>query len=66
MRVFLREYEIQSGEKIDCLLVDYLDLMMSHRNKVSGSDLFIQDKHVREELRNLAVERDLLLVTASR
>ena len=27
MRVFLREYEIQCGEKVDCLLVDYLDLM---------------------------------------
>ena len=65
LRVFLREYEIQSGEKIDCLLVDYLDLMMPISNKVSGSDLFIKDKYVSEELRNLAVERDLLLVTAS-
>ncbi len=33
--------------------------------KVSGSDLFIKDKYVSEELRNLAVERDLLFVTAS-
>ena len=63
MRVFLREYEIQSGEKVDCLLVDYLDLMMSI--SVSGSDLFIKDKYVSEELRNLATERDILLVTAS-
>jgi replicative DNA helicase len=65
LRVFLREYEIQSGEKVDCLLVDYLDLMMPISAKVSGSDLFIKDKYVSEELRNLAVERDLLFVTAS-
>ena len=65
LRVFLREYEIESGEKIDCLLVDYLDLMMPISAKVSGSDLFIKDKYVSEELRNLAMERDLLMVTAS-
>jgi replicative DNA helicase len=65
LRVFLREYEIQSGEKVDCLLVDYLDLMMPISAKVSGSDLFIKDKYVSEELRNLATERDILLVTAS-
>ena len=65
LRVFIREYEIQSGEKVDCLLVDYLDLMMPISAKVSGSDLFIKDKYVSEELRNLATERDILLVTAS-
>ena len=65
IRVFLREYEISCGEKVDCLLVDYLDLMMPISAKVSGSDLFIKDKYVSEELRNLAVERDLLFVTAS-
>ena len=65
IRVFLREYEIQCGEKVDCLLVDYLDLMMPISAKVSGSDLFIKDKYVSEELRNLAMEKDLLFVTAS-
>jgi len=65
IRTFLREYEIQCGEKVDCLMVDYLDLMMPISTKVSGSDLFIKDKYVSEELRNLATERDLLFVTAS-
>ena len=65
LRVFLREYEISIGEKVDCLLVDYLDLMMPISAKVSGSDLFVKDKYVSEELRNLAMERDLLFVTAS-
>ena len=65
LRTFLREYEIQCGEKVDCLLVDYLDLMMPISQRVSGGDLFIKDKYVSEELRNLATERDLLFVTAS-
>lgn len=65
IRAFLREYEIQSGVKVDALLVDYLDLMMPISNKVSASDLFIKDKYVTEELRNLVSERKLLCVTAS-
>ena len=65
IRSFLREYEIQTGVKVDALLVDYLDLMMPISGKVSPSDLFIKDKYVSEELRNLAVEMNILLVTAS-
>lgn len=65
IRAFLREYEIQAGIKVDCLLVDYLDLLSPISNKISASDLFIKDKFVSEELRNLAAERDLLMVTAS-
>jgi archaellum biogenesis ATPase FlaH len=65
IRAFLREYEIQSGVKVDCLLVDYLDLMMPINGKVSAENTFIKDKFVSEELRNLAAERDLLMVTAS-
>ena len=65
LRAFLREYEIQSGVKVDCLLVDYLDLMMPISGKISAENTFIKDKFVSEELRNLAQERDLLMVTAS-
>ncbi len=65
IRAFLREYEIQSGVKVDCLLVDYLDLMMPIAAKISAENLFVKDKYVSEELRNLAVERKMLLVTAS-
>lgn len=65
IRSFLREYEIQSGVKVDALLVDYLDLMMPISGKVSAENTFIKDKFVSEELRNLAAERNLLLVTAS-
>ena len=65
IRAFLREYEIQSGVKVDALLVDYLDLMMPIAAKISAENLFVKDKYVSEELRNLAVERKMLLVTAS-
>ena len=65
IRVFLREYEIECGEKVDCLLVDYLDLMMPISAKISAENLFVKDKYISEELRNLAVERDILMATAS-
>ena len=65
VRAFLREYEIQSGVKVDCLLIDYLDLMMPISRKISAENTFIKDKFVSEELRNLAQERNLLMVTAS-
>jgi len=65
IRAFLREYEIQTNVKVDALLVDYLDLMMPIAAKISAENLFVKDKYVSEELRNLAVERNMLLVTAS-
>jgi uncharacterized protein YfkK (UPF0435 family) len=39
--------------------------MMPAQKKVPPSDLFIKDKFVSEELRNLAVELDILFATAS-
>jgi len=65
IRVFLREYEIQSGIKVDALLVDYLDLMMPISARISAENLFVKDKYVSEELRNLAMERNILHATAS-
>jgi replicative DNA helicase len=51
--------------KVDALLVDYLDLMMPINAKISPENLFVKDKYVSEELRNLAAERQMLLSTAS-
>ena len=65
IQAFLREYEIQSGVQVDAVIIDYLDLMMPVSNKVNPGDLFIKDKYVSEELRNLAVEWNVLMVTAS-
>ena len=65
LRSYLKEYEVQTGTKPDCICVDYLDLLMPISKRVSPSDLFIKDKYVSEELRNLAVEQQIVLVTAS-
>ena len=46
-------------------MVDYLDLVMPVSVKVNPNDQFIKDKYVAEELRNLAKELNVLLVTAS-
>lgn len=65
LRSYVKEYEIKTGRKIDVLLIDYLDLMMPVGVKVSPSDLFVKDKYVSEELRNLAMELKTIMVTAS-
>ena len=65
VRAYLKEYEIKTGKKVDILLVDYLDLLMPISKKISPADLFIKDKYVSEELRNLAVEKNCVLVTAA-
>ncbi len=65
VRAFLKEYQIQTGNKVDFVMIDYLDLLMPVSAKVSPNDLFVKDKYVSEELRNLAKELGVLLVTAS-
>jgi replicative DNA helicase len=65
IRSFLKEYQIQTGNKVDFVMVDYLDLLMPVSAKVSPNDLFVKDKYVSEELRNIAKELGVLLVTAS-
>ena len=56
IRSYLKEYEIKTGKKVDVLLVDYLDLMHPIAAKISAENLFVKDKYVSEELRNLAME----------
>ena len=47
------------------MLVDYLDLMMPIAKRISAENLFVKDKYVSEELRDLAMELNTLFVTAS-
>lgn len=65
VRAYLKEYEIKTGRKIDVLLIDYLDLMHPIGTKISAENLFVKDKYVSEELRNLAMELNCIFVTAS-
>jgi len=65
IRAYLKEYEIKMERKVDVLLVDYLDLLMPMGRKISAENLFVKDKYVSEELRNLAMEKNCVFVTAS-
>jgi hypothetical protein len=65
IRAYLKELQIKNGWQIDFLLIDYLDLIMPVSAKVSPNDLFVKDKYVSEELRNLAKELNCVFVTAS-
>ena len=65
IRTYLKELELKTKKKVDCILIDYLDLMMPKSKRISPADLFIKDKYVSEELRNLVVEKQCVLATAS-
>jgi KaiC/GvpD/RAD55 family RecA-like ATPase len=65
IRSYLKEVQIQTGIRIDFVMIDYLDLVMPVSVKVNPNDQFIKDKYVSEELRNLAKELGILMVTAS-
>ena len=65
IRSYVKEYEIKTGRQVDVLLIDYLDLLMPNGAKVSAENLFIKDKYVSEELRNLAMELNTVFVTAA-
>ena len=65
IRSYIKELQIRTGITVDFLCVDYLDLLMPVSAKVSPNDLFVKDKYVSEELRNLAKELNVLFVTAS-
>ena len=65
IRSYIKEVQIQTGIRVDFMMIDYLDLLMPVSAKVSPNDLFVKDKYVSEELRNLAKELGVLMVTAS-
>jgi len=65
IRSYIKEVQIQTGINVDFVMIDYLDLVMPVSVKVNPNDQFIKDKYVSEELRNLAKELGVLLVTAS-
>ena len=65
LRSYIKEYEIKTGRKVDVILVDYLDLMMPIAKRISAENLFVKDKYVSEELRDLAMELNTVFVTAS-
>ena len=64
IRAYLKEFEIVNGYLPDFLVVDYLDLMCSVQS-ISAENTFIRDKFISEELRSIANEYNLIMITAS-
>lgn len=64
IRAYLKEFEMANGYLPDVLIVDYMDLLTSN-HKISAENLFVKDKYVAEELRSIANEYNMLLVSAS-
>ena len=65
LRAYLKEFQIKTGLKPDCLVVDYLDLMYPNNIKIDATSLFVKDKFVSEELRGLMHETNTFGATAS-
>lgn len=65
VKAYLKEYETQMGFKPDAVAIDYLDEMGSVNRQVKIDNMFIKDQAVTAELRELAVEMDIILITAS-
>ena len=65
LRAYLKEYELVTGVVPDFIVVDYLDLMASNNSAISVENQFIKDKYVSEELRAIAGDLDLIMITAS-
>jgi hypothetical protein len=64
LRAYLKEYELVHKRVPDFVIVDYLDLMASCE-KVSVENQFVKDKYIAEELRSIADELNLVMITAS-
>jgi hypothetical protein len=64
LRGYLKEYELKYGRRPDAVVVDYLDLMYPNDARVDPSNLFIKDKFVSEELRELMGEYDVFGASA--
>ena len=65
IRAFIKEYEIKTGIKPDCVVLDYLDLLHPNNKKIDVSNLFVKDKYTSEEFRGFLEEFQYLSATAS-
>ncbi len=65
MRAYIKELQIKTGLKPDCIVIDYLDLMYPNNQRIDVSNLFVKDKYVSEEIRALMYETDSFGATAS-
>jgi len=63
-RHLMRELELKKKFKADIVFVDYMNICQSSRIK-GGENTYVLVKSIAEELRGLAVEKDIALVSAT-
>ncbi len=64
IRGYLKEYYLHYNMMPDLIIVDYLD-KMSPNEKINASDVFTKDKLCSEQLRDIGVEFNMFIATAS-
>lgn len=64
IRGYLKEYYLIHGFYPDLLVLDYLD-KMSPNEKVSADNVYQKDKMVSEQLRDIGVDFNMIIATAS-
>ena len=62
---YVKEVCAANNFKVDCIIVDYLDIMHPNKGSFKVGDVFDKDKQTTEELRNVANELDCIVLTAS-
>jgi len=64
IRAYLKEFELQYGYIPDLLVVDYLDIMGANEY-VSADNISEKDKRASEQLRDIGIEYNMFIATAS-
>ena len=64
IRAYLKEYYLHHNMVPDLLVVDYLD-KMSPNERVSADNVFEKDKRCSEQLRDIGVDHNMFIATAS-
>jgi len=64
IRAYLKEYFLLYNMMPDLLILDYLD-KMSPNEKVSADNVFEKDKRCSEQLRDIGVDHNMFIATAS-
>lgn len=65
IKSLIEDYMMETGVKLDAIIVDYLDLVDPNSNNVKAGDTFAKDKYVSEELRNMSQDLGIVCFTAS-
>lgn len=64
IKAYLKEFYLHHNMLPDMLILDYLD-KMSPNEKVSADNVFVKDKLCSEQLRDIGVEMNMIIATAS-